>query len=90
MKSCGTFDYKSLLELILVCNVELNSLKKLHFISKIQSSFLKEKKNDLAEMECIVLADFAENITFVVQDETQSYHWVNKQATIYPFVITTD
>lgn len=30
--------------------------------------------------------DFAENFSFIVQDEIQSYHWVNKQATVHPFV----
>ena len=30
--------------------------------------------------------DFAENYSYVVQDETQSFHWENKQATLHPFV----
>ena len=30
------------------------------------------------------MGDFAENFTFVMQDEVQSYHWNNAQATIHP------
>lgn len=37
--------------------------------------------------ECLILVDFSENFTFVVQDEIQSYHWVNAQAALHPFVI---
>ncbi|XP_063223012.1 uncharacterized protein LOC134531252 [Bacillus rossius redtenbacheri] len=65
---------------------KLDSLKTHNFISKIQSQHLREKKEKLNETECIVLADFAENFTFVIQDEIQSYHWVNRQATVHPFV----
>ena len=32
------------------------------------------------------MGDFAENFTFVMQDEVQLYHWNNAQATIHPFV----
>lgn len=34
----------------------------------------------------IVLLDFAQNYTFIIQDEIQSRHWVNDQATLHPFV----
>jgi len=30
--------------------------------------------------------DFAKNFFFVVQDEIQSFHWENSQATLHPFV----
>ena len=39
----------------------------------------------LGEKE-ILVGDFAENFTFVMQDEVQSYHWNNAQATIHPLV----
>lgn len=66
---------------------KLENLKTHHYISKIQGQFLKNKKENLAESECIVLADFAENFTFIIQDEIQGYHWVNEQATVHPFVL---
>lgn len=34
-----------------------------------------------------VQCDFAENYTFVLQNEAQSYHWNKDQATIHPFVV---
>ena len=71
--------FESLLE-------KLVSLKTHHYIAKLQTQFLQEKKEQLSERECIVLADFSENFKFVVQDEIQSYHWVNQQATVHPFI----
>ena len=40
----------------------------------------------LGEKEVLVVDDFAENFTFVMQDEVQSYHWNNAQGTIHPSV----
>ena len=34
----------------------------------------------------ILQGDYAENFSYVVQDEIQSFHWENKQATLHPFV----
>ncbi|GBM04149.1 hypothetical protein AVEN_205225-1, partial [Araneus ventricosus] len=65
---------------------KLIALKKHHYVSKIQTRFLKEKKQNLTKEEIIVLADFSENYTVIVQDEAQGHHWVNRQATIHPFV----
>jgi hypothetical protein len=35
----------------------------------------------------VVLCDFAENYSFVLQDEAQGFHWNSSQATIHPYVI---
>jgi hypothetical protein len=35
----------------------------------------------------VVLCDFAENYSFVLQDEAQGFRWNNAQTTIHPFVI---
>ena len=70
--------------------VIVEKLKKLlshHFIYKQQQNFLQNKKETLSDNECIIILDFAENYTFMVQDAIQSFHWNNTQATIYPFVI---
>ena len=58
-----------------------------HFIAKRQSSFFKEKKFSLKGNEAVIVLDFAENYSFVVQDCAQGYHWNNAQATIHPFVM---
>ena len=65
---------------------KLLALKKHHFISKAQSNYLKELKENLSEDVCITLCDFAENFTFVIQDEIQGFHWSNPQATLHPYV----
>jgi len=43
--------------------------------------------NNLPEDECIILLDFAENFSFVIQNAARGFHWDNSQATIYPFVL---
>ena len=34
----------------------------------------------------VVIGDFSENYSFVLQDAAQGFHWNNSQATIHPFV----
>lgn len=70
----------------LLCD-NLFALKTHSFIAKQQSSFLNECKATLSEGEVIVIGDFSENYSFVLQDEIQSYHWTSNQATVHPFVI---
>lgn len=65
---------------------KLLALKTHHFTAKTQSLYFRKLKEKLTSKECVVLADFAENYTFTIQDEIQSYHWNNQQATIHPFV----
>jgi hypothetical protein len=71
---------ESLLEklLLLLCH---------SFIAPQQAMFLKELKCNLQSGEFVFLWDFAENYSFVLQDEAQGFHWNSAQATIYPFGI---
>ncbi|GBN03596.1 hypothetical protein AVEN_201855-1 [Araneus ventricosus] len=57
------------------------------FIATQQSSYLRHSKENLLQNQCIVLCNFAENYTFILQDAAQGFHWNNAQATIHPFVI---
>lgn len=57
------------------------------FIKRKQSQFLKNKKQTLEENEVLIICDFSENFTFVLQDEVQSFHWNNAQCTLHPFVV---
>ena len=66
--------------------VALEKLKLHDYIAKNQAKFVAEKKERLNPGEFIVIADFSENYSFVVQDEVQSFHWNNLQATIHPFL----
>ncbi len=47
---------------------------------------MHERKEALKDGEFLVIGDFAENFSFVVQDEAQSFHWNNSSVTIHPFV----
>lgn len=58
-----------------------------NFVAKRQAEFLKTTKDSLKPQEFVVISDFAENYSFVVQDEIQLYHWNNKQCTLHPFSI---
>lgn len=57
------------------------------FIAKRQMAFLQELKEKLGQGEMLVIGDFSENYSFIVQDAAQSFHWNNCQATIHPYVI---
>eukprot|EP00731_Ephydatia_muelleri_P033645 Em0034g27a len=63
------------------------NLRKHDFIAKQQASFLADLKANLKEGEVIVMGDFSENYSFIIQDAVQGYHWNNDQATIHPFVV---
>ena len=65
----------------------VNNLRHHHFISKAQSTFLRSTKETLLPGTVIILMDFAENYSFVVQDAVQGQHWNNKQATLHPFTV---
>ena len=56
------------------------------FIAKMQSRFASKTKESLQPGEYLVIADFSENYSAVIQDEIQSYHWNSTQTTIHPFV----
>ena len=57
-----------------------------HFIAKAQANHLKMAKENLSENELIILLDFAENYSFIVQDAVQGFYWENSQATLHLFV----
>jgi hypothetical protein len=51
------------------------------FVAVQQAMYLKELKFDLKVGVVIVLCDFAENYSFVLQDEAQRFHWNTAHAT---------
>ncbi|CAN8008965.1 unnamed protein product [Ixodes pacificus] len=65
----------------------LKALKAHHFVSKQQARYLRERKANIGKHEALVLVNFAENYSFIVQDAPQSYRWVNTQASVHPAVI---
>ena len=71
-------------DFIILLSDTLYKLTEHHFIIKNQSQYLKGLKASLNPNECIIILDFAENFSFVVQE---AFHWNNAQATIHLFVV---
>lgn len=59
------------------------------FITKSQARYLKEIKSNMKVDEAIVLIDFSENYSFVLQNEAQGYHWTSNSCSLHPVVIYT-
>lgn len=57
------------------------------FVATKQSEFNRKLKDQLEFGEFMVLADFAENYAFTVQNAAPGFHWNNDQASIYNVVI---
>ena len=59
------------------------------YISKCQARYLTHLKDNLSTTPstCIVLADFAENYSMIIQDAVQGWHWTKQQCTIHPIVL---
>lgn len=57
------------------------------YIAKSQSSHFKNIKNKCPAIEAIILMDFSENFSFVIQDEVQGYHWTSDSCTVHPVII---
>ena len=74
-------------EFITALSHQLDSITCHLYIAKSQASYLSELKENLEEDAIIVLGDFAENYTFVIQDEILGYQWSKQQCTLHPLVI---
>ena len=66
---------------------QLDALATHHYISQAQTSYVSQLKGNLESNQCIILGDFAENYSFIIQDAVQGQHWDNSQATLHPFVV---
>lgn len=66
---------------------QLTILKTHHFINSQQQNFLDELKTNLKENECVVLMDFAQNYSHVVQNSIQSQFFNMRQSTLHPVVV---
>ena len=48
--------------------------------------FFKSLKESLPSNEGLVVGDFSEYFSFIIQDTAQGYHCYNSQCTVHPFV----
>ncbi len=65
----------------------LPQLQRHAFITRSQAAYMKAIKDGAMEGTVLIVGDFAENYSFVLQDAAQGFHRNNSQATIHPFVI---
>lgn len=65
---------------------KLTALKPHSFIAKQQSLFIAEKKENLLHGEVLVMFDFSENYSYVVQNASQAFHFNNNQCTVFPVI----
>ncbi|CAH0556525.1 unnamed protein product [Brassicogethes aeneus] len=55
------------------------------FIAKQQAEYFQTVKSNLEVRQVLVVADFSENYSFLLQNSVQGVYWNNTQATIHPF-----
>jgi len=65
---------------------KLQALKPHSFIAKQQSQFISSTKQNLKNGEVLVMFDFSENYSYVVQDASQAFHFNNQQCTVFPVI----
>lgn len=56
---------------------KLDKLTSHDFIAKHQSSYFAQLKDNIHQNEAVVLLDFAENYSFLIQDADQGFHLEN-------------
>lgn len=56
-----------------------------HHISKQHADYFRQVKKNADVGEIIIVTDFSENYSFVLQNSIQGVHWNNTQETIHPF-----
>nr|CAH0102184.1 unnamed protein product [Daphnia galeata] len=58
-----------------------------HFVARNQSAYFVQSKENIDHETCVLVSDFSENFSFVIQDSVQGYYWLNDQATLLPFMV---
>ena len=74
-------------EFIEQLSVQLDEITSHSFIARSQSQYLNKLKENLKCGEAIILGDFAENFSFIVQDEIQGYNRNDQQCSLHPIVL---
>uniref|UniRef100_A0A6P7F2F6 Uncharacterized protein LOC114325877 n=1 Tax=Diabrotica virgifera virgifera TaxID=50390 RepID=A0A6P7F2F6_DIAVI len=64
---------------------EIDDLTFHQYIADSQKNYLNHCKNNLELDTCIILMDFSENYSFIIQNSVQAFYYNNDQATVHPF-----
>jgi len=67
-------------------SAQVSRMVRHHYVTQKQSQFFKDLKETLPLDQAIVVGDFSENYSFIVQDAVQGFHWENSQCTVHPFI----
>jgi hypothetical protein len=65
--------------------IAVGNLTTHHYVARNQSAHFVTCKEQLDYETCVLVSDFSENFSFIIQDSIQGYYWANDQATLLPF-----
>ena len=69
-------------------SIKISCLVRHQFVAQQQSQYFKLlKETRTPQSEAVIVGDFSENYSFIVQNAAQGFHWDNSQCTVHPFVI---
>jgi hypothetical protein len=66
--------------------VAVGNLTAHHYVARNQSARFVKCKEEIDNETCVLVSDFSENFSFIIQDSIQGYYWANDQATLLPFL----
>ena len=66
---------------------QLDEITSHSFIARSQSQYLNKLKENLKCGEATILEDYAENVSFIVEDEIQACHWNNQQCSLHLIIL---
>ena len=69
---------------------KIDTLTSHSYTAKCQSKYLERRKEEIGPDTVIAIGDFAQNYTFVVQDEVQPFHWNKQYCTLHPVDVYED
>lgn len=67
-----------------VCK-DINCLTIHQYVADTQKQYLNHCKRSLELDTCVIVMDFSENYSFIIQQSVQSFYYNNSQATLHPF-----
>ena len=87
-KFCTMMQFNSIIEEFVdeICK-QAKFLCEHHYIRSSPATYLEHCKSTLPEENALILLDFAENYSFIIQDVFQDCHWINSQATLHLVII---
>lgn len=57
------------------------------YATRQQFKYLRNLKKTMSDESCIVLMDFSENYSYIIQNSAQSFYWTKNSCTLHPVVI---